>query len=58
MPDITVKTTLYLSELEWVFIVEWIKTVGRDNLCPELLPDGVGGEPIHVHLNVGPYTLV
>ena len=49
---------LYLSELEWIFIVEWIKTIWRDNLCPELLPDGVGREPIHVHLNVGSYTFV
>ena len=48
----------YFSELKGIFVVDRIETVGRNNLCPELLPDGVRGKSVHVDFNVSPDSLV
>ena len=48
----------HFAEDEGVLVVLRVEAVERNHLGAELLPDGVGREPEHVHLHVGPDLLV
>ena len=47
-----------LPEDERVLIVDWVKAIAWNSFCAELLPDCVRGQPVHVHLHIGPHLLV
>ena len=47
-----------LPEYEGILVVDGVEPVTGDHFGPELLPDGVGGQAVHVHLHVRPDLLV
>lgn len=42
----------YLSEQEGLLVVDGVESVGGHHAGAELFSDGVGRQPIHVHLHV------
>ena len=48
----------HLPEDKGFLVVHRIETIVGDHAGPELFPDGVCGQPVHVHLHVRPYLLV
>ena len=48
----------HLSEQEGFFVVDGVESVGRHHAGAELLADGVGGKPVHVHFHVRANLLV
>lgn len=48
----------YLSEHKCLLVVDGVEPVARHGLGLVFFPDGVGRQPVHVHLDVGAHLLV
>lgn len=56
---ITGKTRFtHLPEDEGLLVVDGVESIGGHKPGPELFPDGVGGQAVHVHFDVGADFLV